>query len=193
MLKEIINNLFNITNRDYEFEAELESHEMGNQNIYRLYYVDYRRCNERGSWSGNNVHKTDWPLEPFILPKNMSRKDAFKVLSYLIDFIEKKLNLDECSCIGVQMLNNVLNLERLGFQKLDIIANNNLDKIIDLYTIRGRILLFKQSEHYPRYVEWYTEGVTLEEVQNIYEKIGMEFHDLELINQKEKTKKLEMK
>jgi len=190
-IKEYIDNLLEYTpiNLDYEFDADLESHNMGNQNIYRLYYIDYRRC---GGYylKDNNIHMTDWPFKPFILPKKMNREDAFKVLSYLTDYIEKTLNLRECSYESVRILNDLLDLDRLGFIKLNIDANRNLDKIIDLYTVAGRILLFKKSEHYPRYVEWYTEGVTFEEVKEIYEKIGIEFYD---INFEEKTKKLEMK
>lgn len=149
MLKELLVNLkdtlsFN-NNYDYEFDADLESHNIDNQkNIYRLYYIDYRRC---GGYylKDSNIHMTDWPFKPFTLPKKMNREDAFKVLSYLTDYIEKTLNLRECSYESVRILNDVLDLDRLGFIKLDIDANRNLDKIIDLYIVAGRILLFKKK------------------------------------------------
>lgn len=183
----------NAINRDFEFDAELKSHEMEGRNIYRLYYMNYRRCGEGYYMNTNNVHVTDWPLDPFILPSNMERKDAFKVLSYLTDYIEKSFNLQECSYASVETLNKVLDLKRLGFRKLNINADSNLDQIVDLYTITGRILLFKQSKHYSRYIEWYTDGVTLEEVKSIYEKIGMEFYDLVLSEEENNKKKLELK
>ena len=33
--------LFSLGNRDYEFDAELENHPLGNQNVYRLHYINY--------------------------------------------------------------------------------------------------------------------------------------------------------
>ena len=39
-LQELRNDLHHavLRNRDYEFDAELENHPLGNQNIYRLYF-----------------------------------------------------------------------------------------------------------------------------------------------------------
>ena len=47
-LTKLKKDLFNLVspNRDYEFEATLEDHPIGNQNIYRLYYVNFHRIGE---------------------------------------------------------------------------------------------------------------------------------------------------
>lgn len=164
-------------NRDYEFETEFENHPLGNQNLYRLHYVNYHRIGENYEMGPNNVGVHDWPFKPFVLPKGLNREDAFKVLSYLTDYIESSFQLLPCSHISVAMLDKVIDLERFGFTKLNINISNDKD-IIDLFTVTGRQLLFKQSKHYPKYFEWYTENVTVEEVKEIYAKCGIVFFDL---------------
>ena len=114
----------------------------------------------------------------------MNREDAFRVLSYLIDYIEKTLSLTECSYKGVEILNDVLNLERLGFKKIDNSKDINDKDIIDLFTVTGRILLFKKDKNYLKYFNWYTEGVTKEEVKEIYQKCNQDFYDLEVDEEK---------
>ena len=164
-----------INNKDYEFNDHLDDHPIKEGNIYRLYFLNYHRIGYGKEDNDRNIGIVDWPFEPFMLPQNMERDDAFKVLSYLTDFIEKNLNLEECSYESVKCLNEALNIERFGFQKVE---EANPSKIINLYTVTGRILLFKNSPHYPFYFEWYQENVTLEEVKQIYHKLGMEFNDL---------------
>lgn len=171
-----------LINRDYEFEAELEDHQLRESNIYRLCYINYHRINENYGQRENNIGVIIWPFKPFMLPDGMSREDSFKVLSYLTDFIEKELNLDECSLKSVSVLDNVLNIERLGFKKLDVPLDINYTDIIDLFTVTGRLQLFKKSPYYQKYFEWYTENITLNEITNIYSKCGIEFYDLENIN-----------
>lgn len=175
-----IENFKAFTNRDYEFEAELEDHQLGSQTIYRLYYMKYYRKDEYNGRHDNNVGIIDWPFKPFMLPEGMSREDSFKVLSYLTDFIEKKFDLEPCSYKSVAVLDDVLNLERLGFKRLDVSIDDD-SKIIDLFTVAGRLQLFKRSNHYQKYFEWYMEDVTLDEVKDIYSKCGIQFYDLEEI------------
>ncbi len=173
-------------NRNYEFEAELEDHQIGNQNIYRLYYINYHRIGEYYGRTGNNVGVIDWPFKPFMLPDGMSREDGFKVLSYLTDFIEKQQDLRPCSLKSVSTLNSVLDLERLGFKRINTEINDS--EVIDLFTVSGRLLLFKNSRHYQKYFEWYTEGITLDEIKKIYGKCGIEFYDLILLENFEESK-----
>ena len=166
-------------NRDYEFEATLEDHSIGNQNIYRLYYVDFHRIGE--SWrypDPYNIGVVNWPCKPFMLPNGMTREDGFKVLSYLTDFIEKRKEIEPCSLKSVRTLDGVLDLERFGFTRINIQLPAESEDVINLFTVSGRLLLFKKSKLYPKYFEWYTEGVTLEEVKNIYDKYNMEFQDI---------------
>lgn len=185
-LKMKISDSFIPVNRNYEFEAELEDHQLGNQNIYRLYYFDYYRIDEYYGRTDNNVGVIDWPFEPFMLPEGMSREDGFKILSYLTDFIEKEMNLEPCSQKSVSTLNSVLNLERLGFKRIN--GNINDNDIIDLFTVSGRLLLFKKSKHYQKYFEWYTEGIILDEVKTIYNNCDVEFYDLILSKESEEMK-----
>ena len=167
--------LFSI-NRNYEFEAELEDHPLGNQKIYRLHYVEYYRKDEERGRSGNNIGVVDWPFKPFTLPNKMNRTQAFKVLSFFTDYIENKYNLKPCSFKSVAKLDDFLNLEKLGFERI----NGQVDdsEIIELYTVMGRELLFKKSEHYLKYFEWYTENITYDEVNAIYNNCGMQLDNL---------------
>ena len=163
-------------NPDNEFDVELEDHEVGNQNIYRLYYINYHRIGMLGhSDNRSNIGLVNWPCKPFMLPEGLSREDGFRVLSYLTDFIEKRDDVEPGSLKSVNTLDSVLNNERFGFKRVDETDEN---KILNLFTIDGRALLFKRSELYKKYFEWYVEGVTKEEVENIYNKIGMEFRDI---------------
>ena len=164
--------------RDYEFEAELENHELGNQNMYRLHYINYHRIGENYINRKNNIGVMEAKFDIFTLPKGMNREDAFKVLSYLVTYIEKTLSLTECSYMGVLKLNEALDLERLGFKKVPDGENIPDEDIIDLFTVTGRILLFKEDKNYLKYFNWYTEGVTKEEVKEIYQKLGKYFYDL---------------
>ena len=83
-----------------------------------------------------------------MLPNGMERNDAIKVLSYLTDFIEKNKGLEEGTFRSVRTLDNVLDLERLDFKRVDVDYPKDFSEVIDLFTIRGRELLFKQSKLY---------------------------------------------
>lgn len=179
--KELKNNLQEevFHNRDYEFDAELENHPLGNQNIYRLYFINYHRIGEHyGMSTPNNIGIINWRFKPFMLPNGMNREDAFKVLSYLTDFIEKESNLEPCSLKSVEALDKVIDLERLGFRRINANFDDYSIDVINLFTVSGRVLLFKKSQHYARYFEWYSEGVKFDEVKTIYSKCGIEFYDL---------------
>lgn len=178
-------------NRDYEFEADLENHPLGNQIMYRLHYVDYHRIGGGYRMKLHNVGRMDFCFKPFLLPQKMIREEAFQVLSYLTDYIERTCHLTPCSYDNVAFLDKLLDLERLGFVKLNIFLDKVSDVVVDLFTVTGRILLFKQSEYYPQYFEWYTENVTFEEVREIYARCGKEFYDVE-INQEDQEQILEL-
>lgn len=161
--------------KGYEFDAELNDHPIPDYDIYRLCYVDYHRIGIGYGMSSFNVGLLYWHGDTFSLPEHMDRDDAFKVLSYLTDFIEKREDVEIGSLTSVRSLNKSLDLERFGFRKIKCGDN---DGVVDLFTVDGRSLLFKRSSYYKRYFNWYTEGVTLEEVKEIYAKLGMEFKDI---------------
>ena len=173
-------------NRNYEFDAELEDHPIPDSDIYRLSFADFHRFGEGYGMGPNNVSLLYWSGDTFTLPNNMAKEDAFKVLSYLTDYIEKEDDINIGSLKSVRTLDAVLGLERFGFRKVRC-GDNAL--VVDLFTVAGRSLLFKRSEYYDRYFNWYTEGVSKEEVQEIYGKIGMKFEDIVWTDrEKEKVK-----
>ena len=174
-----------ILSRDYEFDAELDDHPIPNLDVYRLSYVNYHRIGEHYGMGPNNIGLITWAGDAFRMPEGMSREDGFKVLSYLTSFIENEDDIDECSLKSVRTLDSALDLERLGFQRDKSLKQG---PAINLYTVDGRLLLFKRSGYYKDYFEWYTEGVTLDEVKEIYAKLGMEFRDLVWLNRQEKPK-----
>ncbi len=157
-----------------EFEADFENHTLGNQKIYRLHYINYYRTEDNTS----KYRTVDWPFDLFTLPNGMSREDAFKVLSYLTDYIESTQNIKPCSYKSVATLNSILDLQQLGFKKLNKNVNVSEEEIIDLWTVEGRVALFKKSKYYLGYYEWYFESISLEEVQSIYKKIGKNYNDM---------------
>ena len=167
------------SNRNYEFDAQLEDHPVGNQDIYRLHYIHYHRIQEYDGCRDNNVGVIDWRCKPFKMPIGMTREEGFRVLSYLTDFIEKRPEIEPCSWKSVKTLDSVLNLERFGFVRTD---EKNENKILDLYTVGGRILLFKKSAYYPYYFEWYTPNVPVAEVRSIYARSRMDFRDIEWLD-----------
>ena len=65
-------------------------------------------------------------------------------------------------------------------EKLQLVYYDN--EVIDLFTVAGRVELFKRSKHYSKYFEWYVENVTFDEVKDIYHKCNIEFSDLQEIN-----------
>lgn len=167
---------FNPISRNFEFQANLEDHPIGTQDIYRLYYVNYHRICEYDGCMEDNIGVINWCGKPFKFPKGMTREEGFKVLSYLADFIERRPDIEECSWKSVTTLNSVLDLERFGFVRVE---ESNINKIIDLFTVDGRLLLFKKmSEHYPRYFNWYVKKVSRQEVVEIYERCCLEFQDI---------------
>lgn len=174
-LRESLVNLGVVGSRDYEFNGVFEDHPIGNQDTYRLYYVDYHRINEYNGCDKNNIGMIDYPLRPFKLPEGMSREDGFKVLSYLTDDIEKQPDVESYSLKAVRTLDKVLDLERFGFTRVE---ETDEDKILNLFTVTGRLLLFQKSKLYSKYFEWYTEGVSRREVKKIYANLGLEFKDV---------------
>ena len=185
-LRESLVNLGVVGSRDYEFNGVFEDHPIGNQDTYRLYYVDYHRINEYNGCDKNNIGMIDYPLKPFKFPEGMSREDGFKVLSYLTDDIEKQPDVGPYSLKSVRTLDKVLDLDRFGFTRVE---ESDEEKILNLFTVTGRLLLFQKSKLYPKYFEWYTEGVSRREVERIYANLGLEFKDVVWTDEEEsKTK-----
>lgn len=159
-----------------EFEATLEDHPIENQNTYRLYFVNYHRF---GIYYKNKVGMINWPCKPFKLPQGMTREEGFKIISYLTDCVEKRDNIEPYSLKSIITLDKILDLERFGFTRVE---EQDENKILNLFTVSGRLELFKKSELYSKYFEWYIENITLEEVTKIYAKYNKEFKDVVWLN-----------
>lgn len=167
-----------------EFNATLDDHEIEEQKYYRLHYLNYYNIGE--SYGYHNMRgETDWACKPFELPNGMLKNDAFKVLSYLTDFIEKCSDMEEASLKSVRTLDSVLDIERFGFKRLNFKPNE--EDIIDLFTVGGRIKRFKSSKYYSKYFDWYIPNVRKDEVEEIYEKCGMTFRDIVFLDEEKKT------
>ena len=167
--------------REDEFNADFVDHPIGNQNLYRLhYYETYKRETD------GNYGLVDIYYKPFMLPPEMSREDGFKVLSYLTDYIEEKGNMKECSWKSVQTLDQVLDIERLGFTR--VLEDYQGEDVIDLFTVSGRVKRFMNTPYYQKYFEWYIPGVKKEEVKKIYNSLNMTFTDLVPVNESKKRK-----
>lgn len=126
----------------------------------------------------------------FELPQGMSLKDACKVISYLSEKTELENKLEPASENSVAKTSAIL--ENYGFKKIDeankghyhcvqeyrpfstIKANlrENQQGAIDLLTVGGDFDVFKKSNLYATYFDWFTENVKKQEVEQIYQKIG---------------------
>jgi len=161
----------NISFKDYDFS---------NKKCYRLHFVNYYNRNQT-----NLYGVVDWPFQPFLLPDGMNVEEAFKILSYLTDFIESDDDIKNLSFQAVSTLDYVLNLKRFGFKRIDFQPNE--EEIADLFTIVGRVERFKNSKYNEKYFEWYIPNVTKDEIEKIYTNHDMEFVDLIKIGNSKST------
>ena len=136
----------------------------------------------------------------YILPENMSIKDACKVISYLSELIEQKHNLEPACPKSVSLVSK--ELQHYGFKKMEdswsgyihgtcfytsraIELLPTLQRVynqgngaVDLFTVGGDFKLFKRTNLYNRYFEWFTSGITKEEVKDIYNQTGMDLDEM---------------
>lgn len=121
----------------------------------------------------------------------MSIEDACKVISYLTEKIEDENDLTPACENSVALTSNILS--DYGFEMIktsnsghfhttshipltivDIapfLACKRFNGVLDLFTIGGDPQIFKKTKLYDRYFNWFTEGVTKQDIENIYEKL----------------------
>lgn len=61
------------------------------------------------------------------------------------------------------------------FQKIisaDLSPCKKIKGVVDLFSVDGNFDIFKKSDLYDRSFEWYTEGVTSQEVADIYRNVN---------------------
>lgn len=144
-------------------EPILKDHQAKDVDIYRLRCVNFHN----GKKHPENYGFFDIYTKSFKLPLGMNLLDAFKVLSYLIDYFEKNFNIPKFSSSCFNMLDKALNFEELGFQRLNEYLCD--DEVNDLFMVTGNLEKFKESANYLRYFNWYIPNVSKEEIKEIYE------------------------
>lgn len=137
---------------------------------YRLHYLYFSNQTIR------EMH--DWCCDTFIGPENFSEDDMFKVISYVFDNADWETGSYNCCA------NTTSTLSEMGFT---IINNKNEYKVIDLFSVISTDYghMFKRSEYYKDYFEWYQNEITKEIVEDIYIKHNMDspFKNKQKINQ----------
>lgn len=160
----------------------------------RLYYIALEKFAKYGT-DQMMVGQTYGVSSPFRLPNGMTFEDAFKVVSYLSDKVETENNLEPACERSVIMVSQLL--DKYGFSKVEgeekghfhaispyvpfskistaFLAGERIDGVVDLFTVGGNFKIFKKTDMHKRYFDWYSKGVTAEQVQDIYKDIRKEF------------------
>lgn len=161
----------------------------------RLYYVAFETFTRYGSDDAIKIGKTYSISHPYRLPNEMTIEDACKVVSYLSDKVEKENELEPACRQSVSMVSEMLG--KYGFDKVESKNQGNyhsvgnyipfvkirvddfpeckqIEGVTDLFTVGGDFKLFKKSNLHSNYFDWYTEGVTEQEINDIYKKIRKE-------------------
>ena len=123
--------------------------------------------------------------EPYLLPKDMTKEEAFKLISYLHEENERLFDLKQDSKESVYAVAE--QLKNLGFLEIRVTENNNfsytqsvpkigkplhvdkyyeIDGVTDLVTVNGDMKLFDKSNIATNYFEWFVPGVTKEELMS---------------------------
>ncbi len=144
-----------------------QNYDIEKETFYRLYYIHYHPIGK------GHIGTTSCSFESFSLPKGMEKEDAFKVLSYLTDFIEQKPGIEKASLKSLEILDSIIDLEDLGFKRRKYLPINTT--VVNLYTVTGIVDQFEHKFHYSTQVNWYTPNITKEEVKEIYSKKGIVF------------------
>lgn len=106
------------------------------------------------------------PYPPFIMPVNISQADGFRILSYLIEKIQRDLSLSKCSKLSIDILND--NLRYFQFRPV----LDNISLCTELFYASDNIREFKNSRFNKKGVCWFTTGVKFKEIQKIYRHAG---------------------
>lgn len=159
----------------------------------RLYYVALSKFN-RYAEGEIKVGQTHGISSPFYLPRGMTIEDACKVVSYLSEKVEKEFNYEPASEDSVAMVSK--KLRDFGFDKKEgcphghfhavgkyplfskikssFEACDEIESVVDLFSVGGDFKVFKKTELHDRYFDWFTPNVTEQEIIDIYKKINKE-------------------
>ena len=153
----------------------------------RLIHLDLERYTQYGT--GRDMLGVFYNVvsNPFELPMGMTMEEACKVVSFLSEKIENENSIEPASAKSVKKV--AKSLESWGFKKVENNAKHHatwhttevfskkinllidkLDGVTDLFTVGG-MDLFKNSNMYEYYFNWFTEGVSNKEIAAIYNNV----------------------
>ncbi len=141
-----------------------------NKKIYRLFYINIVKTifQEKPKYKDGDIYM------PFMIPDGMLQEDFFKVLSFLLDQVENYYVYSDEREI-VEMLDKALSNDKYHFNRLSEEEVNYQD-INEIAIIKGK------GQHYisptRKYCNWYTSGVSIDDVEAIYDKLGLKLDDL---------------
>lgn len=160
----------------------------------RLFYVRIEKYVEYGT-NQTKIGQIFGISSPFRLPREMAIGDAFKVVSYLSEMVEKKYNLEPASMKSVGKVSEILS--DYGFERVEgyrhgyshatgeysplrkicteQLGCGKIDGVVDLFTIGGDLNLFEKSDLNDRYFDWFAENVTKQDIEQIYKNIRREY------------------
>ena len=156
---------------------------MENKNI-RLVYVGFGSYNSHSG--GRKLGETLWASPQFSLKEGMSMEDAYKIISFLSLKVERDYNLAPGCRDSVVRVCSIL--EKYGFKVVSEEGKTNyhatltcpvskimlplikVDNCVDLYTVDGNFDLFRRSNLYVNYFEWFKDNVKCSEFNQIINK-----------------------
>lgn len=156
---------------------------MDNKNI-RLVYIALTPYNAYAG--GRKIGETLWASPTFALKEGMSMEEAYKVISYLSLKVERDYRLNPGCKESVGRVCSIL--ENYGFKKVNEDGKANyhatltcpvsrlmlplvkVEDCVNLYTVDGHFDLFRRSNLYYDYFEWFNEDVKESEFNQIINK-----------------------
>ena len=155
-LYEIQRTIKNINRKD---KKPIDNQNLGNYIRIIHYYATY---------SYPYAHDTETTFDTFKLPDKITYEDFFKRISYYSDKIDERIGC-VCSVKSAKYLNSILPL--LGCTKEPVEVSN----VFPVYICNG---LIRKDDSFPKYYEWYTKNVSIEEIKMLYTKYGINFYDI---------------
>ncbi len=135
--------------------------------VFRQHYVYCYKSNIFSYYDNDFSEMHDYILPKFCLPDGMSYADAFKVLSFLSEYVERKHNLPECCSTTIKEVQKLL--PQFGF----VIVDDPNVECTDLFTVNGNYHLFNRTAYAKEYFDWFTKNVSWQQVQEIYQKLNL--------------------
>ena len=176
---------------DNKHISTLEDKNISDGTKIRMCYVAIEKYNEYGT-NIKKIGQTTGVSSVFELPQGMTINDACKVISYLSEKVEKANKLEPASENSVAKTSAIL--EQYGFKKVDetnkghyhcvqecrpfatiktnLPTSQSQQQVVNLLTVGGDFDVFKKSDLYAKYFDWFYEDTKQQEVEEIYASIG---------------------